>query len=685
VPASPGEVLGGSLLLLVALVPTGLALLNVIEELLRHKFLLNIPERLLIAFYAAGAFIFIIASIPVPDYGTPLLVTVLGGGAAVYLWFVVRGKGRGFRRAWEFAITPTAVALSLGFLGLLVFEILPVWGHPFPNAWDGSVTALWENLTLRQGTLPTSLAPFASAPVVYPLATTVWMTAPVLILGWPLVQAPVFLPPLFLSLTVPAAYCWGARWGTNTSLPGPSVGLLFAAFFGLVASWPRLYTGGSYDFAFAMPLFLVTVGLLPTFVRSEPAGGRRLLAFGLLGGVLATLSLTAGEALLVLLLAYSIVVYRKTATHFLVGLGQAAVVAAFEVAFLARSVIAWAGNGQLGYAPASEYGAVNLRLVEGELDPFVLWKPKMSPFPWMSLELQVLLALGMILVGWTLLRKAGETQRPSLSRFASDLLVGTVAMFILTGILLLSALPGSTASDLRSFTNLDQSATLLFIFFAALGAFPLVLGLGGLTNWRASTEGPVPPPSAQVTRKPPRRPRRASRDAWGVTTGVLAVLVLVVPLSTGAWVTLADGPGYIQRNVGKTSNVTAGDVTTMEWIGSHLPACSSVLVAPGSAGQFLPEYATVHLVFPMNPVPQSLLYAVAISNLTSGQYFSVTRSALESLGVTQVLVTGQTSVSFLPFLSTPLLESTDFSLLFSAGDAYTFEFVPGTLASGCGP
>src|SRR5208282_1411135 len=44
---------------------------------------------------------------------------------------------------------------------------------------------------------------------------------------------------------------------------------------------------------------------------------------------------------------------------------------------------------------------------------------------------------------------------------------------------------------------------------------------------------------------------------------------------------------------------------------------SAVLVAPGSAGQFLPEYATVHLVFPMNPVRQSWLYAVAVCNLTS--------------------------------------------------------------------
>lgn len=685
VPASPGEVFGGSLLLLIALVPTGLVLQKGVEKLLGHRFPLNLPERIVLAFYAAGSLLFGIASVPIPFYDAPLIAIVLGGGAAIYAGLTFMEKGKGLRATARYLTTPAAVALGGGFLGLLAFEVFPVWGHPFPNAWDGSVTALWMNLTIHQGTIPTSLAPYASAPVVYPLATTIWMTIPVLMLGWPIVQTPVLLPPLFLSLTLPAAYCWGARWGSNSTESNVSVGLLFAAFFGLVASWPRFYTGGSYDFAFALPLFIITVGLLPAFVRSEPVEGRRTIALGLLGGVLASLSLAAGEALLVLLLAYSLSSNRNKVAGFLAGLGRAAIVAVFEIAFLARSLVAWLGNGQPGYTPASEFGSLNQRLVQGELDPFVLWKFKISPFPWFSLELQILLAAGMILVGWVLWKISDGFRGPATSRFASDLLIGTLAMFVLTAVLLVSSLPGPWASALRGFTNLDQSSTLLFAFFEGVCAFPLVLSLKWLEDPRPSGAGPVSHATPPVLEPSPRKWRRPANSTLPTALGILVVLVLVIPLSTGAWVTIADGPGYITQNVGKTSNVTPGDVAVMEWAGVHLPSCSAVLVAPGSAGQFLPEYAVVHVIFPMNPVPQNQSYTVAVSNLTSGQYSSLTRSALKSLGVTEVLVTGRTSVSFLPFLSTPLLESEDFSLLFSAGDAYAFEFVSGTLASGCGP
>ncbi len=680
-PASPGDVVGGSLLLLVALIPTGLALLKAVERLLGHSFHLTIPERLLIAFYAAGAFIFVIVSIPLPIYGAVLLLVVLGLGALTYALFAFWEKGRGLRAAGTFVLTPTGILLGAGCLGLLVFEVLPVWNHAFPNAWDGSVTALWMNLTLHQGTLPITLSPFASAPVIYPLATTVWMTLPVLILGWPLVQAPVLLPPLFLSLTVPAAYAWGARWGGHSPTSSRSAGLVFAAFFGLVASWPRFYTGGSYDFAFALPLFLIALGLVPGLVRIERTSVSHLVGFGLLAGVLTSLSLAAGEALIVLVLAYSIATYRKDVHALVSWLGRTAIVAGFEVAFSLRSLVAWAAYGAPGYSPATEFGNLDPRLVEGELDPFVPWKAKMSPFPGLSLELQILLVAGLVLAGWALTSRVGETREPSLLRFGSDLLVGTIAMFVLTGFLLLTALPGPVASDLRSFTNLDQTSILLFVFFEAVCAFPLVLVL---IRWQEHPAGTNPPSASTRSRmSAPSAWRRPHRDMFRASVGLLAVLVIVVPLASGAWYTLANGPGYIQQNVGKTSDVTSGDVAAMEWMGSHLPSCSAVLVAPGSAGQFLTEYASVRLVLPMNPVPSNGSYAVAIANLTAGFYHNQTRSALLALGVTEVFVTGETSVSFPAILPASIDSSADFLPLTHSGDAFVFGFTPGEFQFDC--
>ncbi len=58
--------------------------------------------------------------------------------------------------------------------------------------------------------------------MIYPLGTTVWMTVPVLLFAWPIVSAPVHLPPLFLALSVPAAYSWGGRRGGAGRAPaGP--------------------------------------------------------------------------------------------------------------------------------------------------------------------------------------------------------------------------------------------------------------------------------------------------------------------------------------------------------------------------------------------------------------------------------------------------------------------------------
>jgi hypothetical protein len=106
-------------------------------------------------------------------------------------------------------------------------------------------------------------------------------------------------------------------------------------------------------------------------------------------------------------------------------------------------------------------------------------------------------------------------------------------------------------------------------------------------------------------------------------------------------------------------------------------------VAPGSAAQFLPEFAQVHVVYPMNPQPTNLSYATVVADLTSGIYANSTRSNLLLLNVTEVFVTGQNSVAYPPFLLTPLADSSDFRELFHEGDAAVLDFLPGSSAQTC--
>ncbi len=144
-------------------------------------------------------------------------------------------------------------------------------------------------------------------------------------------------------------------------------------------------------------------------------------------------------------------------------------------------------------------------------------------------------------------------------------------------------------------------------------------------------------------------------------------------------------PGYIHSYLLTQANATSDDVAALEWASVHLPSCSRVLVAPGSAAQFLPEYAVVNVLFPTYPYPANLSYTILVSNLTAGSYSNATVAALVDLGVTEVFATGPTTNTFLPFDVRPLENSPDFMTLFERGDATILAFAPGVSLSGCDP
>lgn len=164
----------------------------------------------------------------------------------------------------------------------------------------------------------------------------------------------------------------------------------------------------------------------------------------------------------------------------------------------------------------------------------------------------------------------------------------------------------------------------------------------------------------------------------------LAALVIIAPLSSGAVVTALDSPPYLGELATRLANVTPGDLAALEWAAS-LPPCSNVLVAPGSAAQFLPAYAEVRVTYPMNPPPHSPAYREAVQNLSWGNYTTSVQADLLSLGVTEVFVTGQSTALWRAFEPAPFIAAGPeyFELLYSNGDAYVFEFVPGSAAVGC--
>jgi hypothetical protein len=691
-----GTVFLGVGLLFVVLLPLGLVLLRLLEYARGKRLTLSSLERVLVAPYLSVGLLLALASVSLPIYNVWLVAGPIAAGP-IALGFVWRRQS--FERIRTLLRAPRLRIVSLVVIGtaaLLFVEVLSAGTRAFPNAYDGSFESLYTKLILTHHLIPWTLAPYGQIGIIYPQGTAIWFTLPVLLFGWPIESSPVTIPLLFLSLAVPASFCLGERLGGPTTSRGEVTGLLFAGFFGLVASWPRLFVGGSYDFAIGLPLFLLSVGWLRPFIRPPAREWKDVLLFGGLLGILTVFSDALGETLFLLLVANLIVSRNEFQVQFRQWWSRVVLIAMVGLAFVGRSIgglVIWFDQpghvlnalGSPPYATQPGLPSPSSDTYVGNLDPFVPWKWKLSPFPALSLELQLLLVAGIALCVLLILVPRTRLNDLLPRELVAPIVVGTTTLLLWTCFLISVSATWVGTSILDVLASLYESSFLLFIFFQMVALIPLVALAEALRDRRAhgerSAARPVPEIASRSGLRSPKR--RGVSPSWG--TGAALAILLAAPLMTGAAVTATQAPNFLSEHLAGLSNVTSSDVAALEWAGTHLPACSRVLVGPGSAGQFLPLYADVQVVFPMMPLPLNLSYYIAVGNLTDGVYSNSTRAALSSLPVTEVFVTGQTSVSYPPLQAAPMAGSPDFSILFAQGDATIFEFLLGSASLNCPP
>jgi hypothetical protein len=688
----------GLLFLALAVLPLGLLLIRGLERFLGRRLGMSAPERLLVALYASGGLLFLVASIPLPIFGLPIVpgLLVVGAIGIGILWLRERAEGlRGFVR-WASGIP--ALLLGAGSLGLLALEVGSVASLSFANTYDGATHALFANLILRNHTLPWTLAPYANTGVEYPQGAPVWETLPTLLLGWPVLAGPVLLPTLFLSLTPVAAFSLGVRLNESGTVDSNLAGLLFAGFFGLVAAWPRLFVGGSYDFAVALPLFLLVLGWIAPLTRVPPRPWREVAAFGALVGVATSLSAMIGLELLLLAGVFWFATAVANRGSLKAVAGRWLVTSAITVLFLSRSilgVVLWRGYpgyilSDAGSPPYVTLPATLLtpsltyRSVTGELDPFVLWKYKLSPIASMSLLLAILVGVGLVLLAVRLMSRGPGDRWGLPDRMVRTILLGAITTFATTALILIAGVGGFPLS-VQTLTNVEEFSIVLFVFYELIALLPLVTSLGVLASSYPGSAKKDPAPAPRVVRV--HLFRRLGRPVGGPPPRwktALAVGCLLVTFGLGTGTTVLLVPNYLHDHVQSFANVTSGDLAALEWAGGGgLPGCSRVLVAPGSAAEYLPEYGEAHVLFPAFPPSYNLSYVTAVAALTDGVYNSSVRADLVQLEVTEVFVTGPNSVEFPAFQSAPLLGSTDFSVVFHDDDAYVFEFLTGAATAGC--
>lgn len=673
------------------MLPLGAVVLRFGERLLGRRVSLTPPERVLLALYASGGVLFVLASLPVAIYGEPLLAGLFVGGGVVYAAICYRERGSGLRSTLAFGGTAPVLLLAVLTAGVLAVEVVGVAPLTLPNMLDGSLHALFVNLLVTNHTLPWTLSPYAGMGVTYPQGAPVWMSIPVLLFGWPIVLAPLRLPPLFLALSIPAAYCVGDRFcrgltGTSESWAA----LLFAAFFGLVASWPRLAIGGSFDFAFGFPLFLLLLGWTVTLVRVPRGGWGEWVAFGTVAGIEFSLSLVLGVTSMILFAGYIIAFRARSGPTLVRWAARWLTVTGIAVAFLARSLVGFVvwfpypghvlvptGNPPL--PPSQIAQSLSYAYVSGEVNPFVFLKPKLSPIPVLSVEVMVLLAAGLVLMVWSLVRPTARLRAYLPRTLVAPIAVGTVVLFTEVAAILLADAANLSAGGVSSVTDVEEVSVVLFVFYEFIAVLPLLGAVAFLWPTRAPPAGvhrSLPPP-------PSRSLGRATARGFPHLKATLVAAVLLVPLASGLGATAIVVPGYISGHIHQLANVSSDDLAALTWAGEHLPPCSRVLVAPGSVGQYLPEFVAVSVVYPVFPAPENLSYALVVQDLDSGTYTEETHEELLQLGITEVFVSGQNSVTYLPFQLAPLLSSPDFDPLEAVGDVTILEFVPGSSIADC--
>jgi hypothetical protein len=628
-------------------------------------------ERGLVDVYLAGAAFFILAAVPLPLFYPATPAVLLPAGALGLLaWLVWERSGhRGscnpgvewsiFRAPW--------VWLLLGASALLFgIEVVSAAGAATGNTYDSSLYTTYVGLFEGGHTLPQSFQPVASGWIVYPQGTTVWLASAQSLFGLPPARTALLVTPLFLTLAPLAAYVWGRRW--LGSIPaGVAVGLVFA----LVGSWTRVLVSGSNDFVFAFPLILVLWAWIPRCTTLGAGSWRDALGFGFLLGYSAALNPVGAEVTFLVLPLVALLALKSWRARLGLWAANWTTALAVAVALVVPSLagIVRGSSSATSIVPGGGPG-ISSGVFSGLVDPF-LFRPTdvwLSPFPLLRAELALLLVAGaaILLVLPGQLRYRWEGAR-----------AGTAAIAVVLGVALASQLAPISGyapfSWLGRVTNVSELSVLLFGVYAFVAAVPVASFLELVARERvpvspaaAADPGPSPTPAGSG------RPRPSAAAAWSTPFALALCITLIVP---GVVITTTDLPSYESTLYQQFGNVTAGDFDLLSWAGAHLPARSAVLVAPGSAAEFLPGYLpTVTLLYPMGVAVNESAYGTLLIELEQGRLDAQGQNALRGLHVGYIAVTQQNNVLWRPFSPSPLLQqSAMFPLRFHEGDAYVFQ------------
>lgn len=633
-------------------------------------------ERVLLDLYLGGAVLYLVASIPWGGF-VPLVVDGIPAVATVLLAVLAARAARragGWRRLFApFAslARPAQVTVLASALVLFVVEVWVAVPVATGNTFDSSLFTVYTSLLLQNHTTPMSFAPYASTGILYPQGTTVWFGWAQLLLGLPPARTALLVTPLFLGATPLAGFVLGRRM-----VGSDRAGLAIALVLAWVGTGTRGIVYGSNDFVLAFPLLLLLVGEAVVWLRSPVLGTRDAVAFGILTGYSAALNPVGAEWLFLALPLVALLAREPFGGHVRRWWTRWGIALAASLLAVVPSLYVLAhGYGSPHLVPgatASVAGSptgISQSSFVGFIDPFLFRSQDtgLSSVAALRFELAILLAAGLAVL--FLVRRDSALGR-YLDPLRPFLAGGGAVLIALLGLFWAASSGYGPLVTLTALSNANELSALLFTLYGIIAAIPLALALERFFGWWRRAESA---PSATADPAPSRYSGGLPSYALRSVVPMVVVLAIVVP---GVVLTPTQLPPTLSQQYHDFGNVTGADFDLLSYAGSHLPAGARVLVAPGSAGEFLPGYCSdIVLLYPMVPGWSTVnaSYSRLVDDLPNGTLGPADIDALRTLAVGFVVVTGNSTILWPAFSPTPFLaEPSSFPVLFHEADAYLF-------------
>jgi len=633
-------------------------------------------ERGLTDFYLGGGLLYLLAALPVGLFVAPVVDALpLAGAVGLVAWALLRRRASATADLLK-SVTALLRPASLLVLGsaaaLYALELAAAVPIGTGNTFDSGLLSTYTALLVQNHTIPLSFQPYATPSILYPQGTTVWLGWAQVVFALPPARTSLLVTPLFFALAPLGGFVFGRRlFGSDRA------GVATALMLAWLAPATRGMVAGSNDFVFAFPLVLVLSGQAVAWLRSPPPHAADAVGFGLLAGYSAAMNPVGAEWLFLALLVaggFARPPYGGRIRSWF--LRWTAALATTLIGIAPSLYVLALGRSSPGFvpgaaaAPAGSPVGIGGAQFLGSVDPFLFRAEdvQLSPVPALRLELALLLVFGLALL---LLFARSSALGRYLETFR--LLVGgaLAATATLLAVLWWASTGFGPAVYLTRITSAAELSTWLFTMYAFIASVPLILALerfhGVLTR----------PTQSMVAFEsmPPRADRRSLHRAGPSRVLVPLAVALVIVLPGVALTPTALSPVWT-RLYHDFGNVTSDDFALLEYAGSHLPTGARVLVAPGSAGDFLPGYAAdLVILYPLIPGWSwvNASYRVLVDELSNATLDARGLGAMTALDVQYIVVTGNSTVLWPAFSPAPFaMNPGAFPELFHQGDAYLF-------------